>query len=113
MRKKIASWLVLLAVRINPQQTVPVFEKEEVYKPMTCGSAYSIGKKDIKAYKKDTGEKSTRAAMRALIKKAEAKAKHDIFYAIENNDLQKMVYTKDGDTVVELRCNLYVCKKSD
>ena len=78
---------------------------------MTCGSAYSIGKKDIKAYKKDTGEKSTRAAMRALIRKAENKAKQDIFYAIEKNDLQRSVYTKDGETIVELRCNLYVRKE--
>lgn len=113
MRKKIANWLVRLAVKVNPVQTIPVFEKNDVDKPKVCGSAYSISKKDIKEYKKDTGEKSTRAAVRALIRKAETKAKHDIFYAIENNYLQKMVYTKDGDTVLELRCNLYVCKESD
>lgn len=112
MRKKIANWLVRLAVKINPVQTIPVFEKNDVYQPKMCGSAYSISKKDIKAYKKDTGEKSTRAAVRALIRKGKAKAKHDIFDCIEACCLQERVYANGGDTVVEMKCNLYVPKEN-
>lgn len=112
MRKKIANWLVRLAMKINPVQTIPVFEKNDVYQPKVCGSAYSISKKDIKAYKKDTGEKSTRAAVRALIRKGKAKAKHDIFDCIEACCLQERVYANGGDTVVEMKCNLYVPKEN-
>lgn len=112
MKKKLATWLHRLASKICPS-VVHTFDEEVLYEPKVCGKAYSIGKKEIKTFKKSSkfSEPSTREAIRELTKDALAKAKKDVFSTIESKIMEQRIYKNGNDTVVEVKVNCYVAKK--
>ena len=63
MKKKLAAMLTKMALRLNPdaavQAVVPVYEE---YEAKAIGVGREITKNDIRKFKRETGEKSTRKA---------------------------------------------------
>lgn len=112
MRKRLSNFLVRLALKVNPKQFVDVFVEETKYEPKVCGRSYSIDKKYIKEIKKDKDLKSTREAKRFAVKEVLEQARNEVLDLIKERIMQERIYEKENKTIVEIRVNCYVPKKS-
>lgn len=107
-RRTLAQWLVQLARRICPNDKTIKYEEVETYKPMVCGRAYSISKKDVKYYKIDHNESSSRVALRNLTKETLQKARKEVLDTISRKIMEESVYSENGDTIVKVKVNCYI-----
>ena len=112
MKKKLAALLTKWALKLNPEAAieavVPVYEN---YEAKTIGIGREITKSDIRKFKKETGEKSTRKATKILVDKVR-KSNLDNIFNTAVNIVEEKIYGKGDSTIVESRLNVYV-KKAD
>lgn len=112
MKKKLAALLTKWALKLNPEAAieavVPVYEN---YEAKTIGIGREITKNDIRKFKKETGEKSTRKATKMLVDKVR-KSNLDNIFNTAVNIVEEKIYCKGDSTIVESRLNVYV-KKAD
>ncbi len=112
MRKKIATLLTKLAMRLNPEATITaVVPTYENYEASAIGAAQELTKNDLRKFKQNNGEKSSRKAMRQLIDET-IKAQANRILHTAHGIIEVSVYKKGDSTVVESRLNVYV-KKTD
>ena len=108
MKKKLASRLVKLAMRLNPEAAVeavvPVYEN---YEAKAIGVAQELTKNDLRKFKQKNNEKSSRKAMRQLVDETiKAQASRILNTAL--GIIEVSTYRKGDSTVVESRLNVYV-----
>ena len=112
MKKKLAALLTKWALKLNPEAAieavVPVYEN---YEAKSLGIGREITKNDIRKFKKETGEKSTRKATVKLVEKVR-KSNLDSIINAAVDIVEEKIYSKGGSTIVESRLNVYV-KKAD
>lgn len=112
MKKKLAAMLTKMALRLNPdaavQAVVPVYEE---YEAKAIGVGGEITKNDIRKFKRETGEKSTRKATKLLVDKTR-KSNLDSIFATASGIIEEKIYKKEDSIIVESRLNVYV-KKED
>ena len=113
MKKKLAAILTRLALRLNPEaaieSVVPVYEH---YEAKSIGVGREITKADIRKYKQETGEKSTRKAKRKLVDKVR-KINIDTIFNTARGVVDEKIYSKGDSVIVESRLNVYVKKASE
>lgn len=107
-KRTLAQWLVHLARKLCPEDKTIKYEDTVTYKPMVCGKAYSISKKDVKYYKIDHHENSSRVALRNLTKETLNKAKREVLDTICRQIMEESVYTENGQTIVKVKVNCYI-----
>ena len=112
MKKRLAAMLTKLALRLNPEAAteavVPVYED---YDAKTIGICREITKSDIRKFKQEVGEKSTRKAARKIVDKVR-KCNIDSIFNKAVGIVDEKIYSKGDTIIVESRLNVYV-KKSD
>ena len=112
MKKKLAALFTKWAMKLNPeaaiQAVVPIYEN---YEAKAIGIGRELTKNDLRKFKKESGEKSSRKAMRMLIDET---IKHNLsgIFNTAKDIVEVSVYQKGDSTVVECRLNVYV-KKAD
>lgn len=111
MRKKIATLLTKLAMRLNPEATITaVVPTYENYEASAIGAAQELTKNDLRKFKQNNGEKSSRKAMRQLIDET-IKAQASRILNTAHGIIEVSTYKRGDSTVVESRLNVYVRKE--
>ena len=113
MKKRLARLLTKWAIRLNPEAAteavVPIYEH---YEATAIGAAQELTKNDLRKFKQNNGEKSSRKAMRKLIDETvDAQAKRILHTA--HGIIEVSTYKRGDSTVVESRLNVYVRKNEE
>ena len=112
MKKKLAALFTKWAMKLNPeaaiQAVVPIYEN---YEAKAIGIGRELTKNDLRKFKKESGEKSSRKAMRMLIDETIRHNLSSIFNTAKDI-VEVSVYKRGESTIVESRLNVYV-KKAD
>lgn len=112
MKKKLASLLVKWAMKLNPEATITAAVPTYMdYEAKSIGIGQELTKNDLRKFKQNNGEKSSRKAIKALIDetiKQHARRIADTAKGI----IEVSVYKRGDSTFVESRLNVYV-KKAD
>ena len=106
MKKRIASLLIRLAETLDPLAPEKRVRAIEGYEPKQIGCAWSVTSNDIRRFKRETGEKSTRKVMPKLIEKFLSEQRKAIINEAERM-IETRVYKDSGQTIVESRLNVY------
>lgn len=114
MRKKLAALLTRWAMRLNPEAAVEaVVPTYEHYEAKAIGIGREITKNDLRKFKKSSGEKSSRKALRMLIDETIKHNSANIIGTVNGLGLvEAKVYRRGESTIVESKLNVYV-KKTD
>jgi hypothetical protein len=112
MKKKLATTLTKWALKLNPEAAVeavvPVYEN---YEATAIGVAQEITKNDLRKYKRESGEKSSRKAIKQVVDDT-IRSQANRILNTAHGIIEVSVYKKGDSTVVESRLNVYV-KKGD
>ena len=106
MRKKIASLLIKLADKLDPLAPEKRVRPLVGYEPKQIGCAWPVTSNDIRRFKKDIDEKSTRKAMPKLIDKFQSEQRKAILREADKM-IEFRTYKEDGQVIVETRLNVY------
>ena len=111
MKKKLSTWLVKIAMKMNPlahENCVPQFKE---YEASAIGAAWAVTDDDILKYKRKHRIKGKGKARRCLINE-KVLAQHNAILNKADTLIFSQVYEKDGQTVIESRLNVYVPKEA-
>jgi hypothetical protein len=112
MKKKLAALLTKWAMKLNPEAAisavVPIYEH---YEAKAIGIGHEITKNELRKFKRENNEKSSRKALRMLIDET---IKHNLsgIFNTAKDIVEVSVYRQGESTIVESRLNVYV-KKAD
>jgi hypothetical protein len=108
MRKKLASWLLSIAKRLDPQKEFILADK---YGPKKLGIGYHITKKEVQEYRKHNPQfKSHRKALAAMIEDTKKEIGMNILAGAYRNELIHYE-VKKSLWVADVTGDLYVYAK--